>query len=271
MSTLSANLFLASISVYLVDVFNMIDVMLLLACCVIAAIIFVNAFMFFLRRVRRAPKAAMNNSKAVVITGCDSGFGEMTAIHLSSLGYHVVAACLTKDGCDRMGSLVAKAVLCDITKEADVKHLTAETEKLCKAKTYTMWALINNAGIAKGGPLDWIGLDTYYKVMEVNFFGHVRVTKAFLPLLKQQKDSRIVNLSSVAGFYCSANLSAYGASKHAMEGFMKSVREELKPWSIYVSNINPGFMRYDQCTSWPPMSSSSIIITINLFICANCV
>ena len=234
--------------IFLEELLTMIDAMLILACGVITAMIALNTILLCLRRIRGSPKAAMNHSKAVVITGCDSGFGEMTAIHLSSLGYHVVAACLTKDGCDRMKPLVAKAVMCDITKEADVEHLTVETEKLCKAKSFTVWALINNAGIAKGGPLDWIGLDTYYKVMEVNFFGHVRVTKAFLPLLKQQKDSRIVNLSSVAGFYCSANLSAYGASKHAMEGFMKSVREELKPWSIYVSNINPGFMRYCQCT-----------------------
>jgi NAD(P)-dependent dehydrogenase (short-subunit alcohol dehydrogenase family) len=106
-----------------------------------------------------------------------------------------------------------------------------------------LWAVVNNAGIAIGGPLDWIGLDVYRRVMEVNFFGHVLVTKTFLPLLKQQKHSRVVNLSSIAGIGCSANLSAYGASKHAMEGFMKSVRHELMPWNIHVSNINPGFMR----------------------------
>ena len=79
--------------------------------------------------------------------------------------------------------------------------------------------------------------------MDVNFFGHVMVTKAMLPLLKVSPESRVVNMSSLAGLTCSANLSAYGASKHAIEGFMKSVRHELSPWNIYVSNINPGFMR----------------------------
>ena len=221
----------------------MIDRMQILSSVMTAVIVCCNVFFACLRRVLRPRKARMSHWKCVVITGCDSGFGEMAAVHLSSLGYHVVAACLTAEGRDRIHPVVARAVLCDITRDEDVSHLVSETEELCRAKQYSLWAVVNNAGIAMGGPLDWISLDVYRRVMDVNFFGHVRVTKAMLPLLKQQKHSRVINMSSILGLYCSANLSAYGASKHALEGFMKSVREELKPWSIYVSNINPGFMR----------------------------
>ena len=135
------------------------------------------------------------------------------------------------------------AVICDITKPKEVVNLVEETEKICQEHNAKLWAVINNAGIAIGGPLDWIDLDIYRRVMEVNFFGHVNITKHMLPLLKQTKHSRVINLSSIAGQGCSANLSAYGASKHAMEGFMKSARHELAPWNIHVSNINPGFMR----------------------------
>ena len=221
----------------------MFDILLLLSIAISAVVILLNIVFYGIRRWQFQTAARMNHSKAIVITGCDSGFGEKTAIHLSGLGYHVIAGCLTKEGQERMQPLVAKSVICDITVEADVEKLKVETAKLCETKQYRLWAVINNAGIALSGPLDWISMDIYRKVMEVNFFGHVRVTKAMLPLLKCQKHSRIINLSSIAGFYCSANLSASGASKHAMEGFMKSVREELKPWNIYVSNVNPGFMR----------------------------
>lgn len=222
----------------------MFDFMLLVALSVAAVTLCFNILLTCVLRWKPR-KAKMNNSKVVVITGCDSGFGEMTAVRLSGLGYHVVAACLTSEGRDRIQTLVAKAVVCDITKLKDVENLVQVTDDLCNSKQYSLWALVNNAGIALSGPLDWISMDIYHKVMDVNFFGHVQVTKLMLPLLKRQKHSRIINLSSIAGFYCSANLSAYGASKHAMEGFMKSIREELRPWGIYVSNVNPGFMRWD--------------------------
>ncbi|CAM9643370.1 unnamed protein product, partial [Ectocarpus fasciculatus] len=180
----------------------------------------------------------------IVVTGCDSGFGELSAVRLSKRGFKVVAACLTKEGADRVRDSVATAVVCDITKEADVARLVKETEELVVSLNGHLWALINNAGIASSGPLDWVQLDSYRRIMEVNFFGHVSVTKAMLPLLKQCGQSRIINLSSLAGLLGGANLSAYSASKHAMEGFMKSLVSELRPWHIYMCNINPAFMRY---------------------------
>jgi NAD(P)-dependent dehydrogenase (short-subunit alcohol dehydrogenase family) len=79
--------------------------------------------------------------------------------------------------------------------------------------------------------------------MEVNFFAVVAVTKAFLPLLRRTPESRVVNVSSLAGITGSPALGPYCASKHAVEGMTKCVREELSHWSIHMSNINPGFMR----------------------------
>lgn len=182
-------------------------------------------------------------NNVVVITGCDSGFGEMTAIKLSKMGFHVVAACLTTKGVAKMKNVAALTIQCDITKEKDVEELTAATTKYIESKGLRLWGLVNNAGIAVGRCLDWMTMDLYRKVMDVNFFGHVHVTKCFLPLLKHSKNSRIVNLSSMAGLNGMGGLSAYCASKFAMEAFMKSLRDEMRAWNIHVSNINPGFMK----------------------------
>lgn len=209
-------------------------------------IMILNALSYLIRIAFHSGKAKINpRSLVVVITGCDSGFGKMSAVRLSGLGFNVVAGCLTQEGAERVRGEVARAVLCDITKEEDVDKLIKETNSLVASLNGHLWAVVNNAGIASSGPLDWVTLTNYRRIMEVNFFGHVSVTKAMLPLLKKCEGSRVINLSSMAGLTAGTNLSAYSASKHAMEGFMKSTVSELRPWKIYVCNINPAFMRYE--------------------------
>jgi NAD(P)-dependent dehydrogenase (short-subunit alcohol dehydrogenase family) len=191
-----------------------------------------------------AKKCVMDYQQfAIVITGCDSGFGEMSSRRFSEMGFHVISGCMTEDGVKRLSNVVSVAILCDVTKESDVNQLAQQTDLYLKKKNLKLWAIVNNAGIGNSGAFDWIPTQTIRKVMEVNFFGVVHVTKAFLPLLKQTKNSRIINLSSVAGFHSAPMMGAYAASKHAVEGLMKSVRAELKPWNIQVVNINPGFFR----------------------------
>lgn len=210
-----------------------------------AGILFFNLFSAAIHRIFHGGKAQINpRCLVVVITGCDSGFGELSAVRFSQMGFKVVAGCLTSAGAQRLKDSVAVSIECDITKDEDVAKLVTETSKMVDSVNGHLWAVVNNAGIATGGPLDWVTVDSYRKTMDVNFFGHVSVTKAMLPLLKQCGESRIINLSSVAGILGGANLSSYSASKHAMEGFMKSIAPELIPWHIYVCNINPAFMRY---------------------------
>jgi NAD(P)-dependent dehydrogenase (short-subunit alcohol dehydrogenase family) len=79
--------------------------------------------------------------------------------------------------------------------------------------------------------------------MDVNFFGHVAMTKKFLPLLIAKRDSRVVNICSVAGYFALESLSAYCASKYALESFSDCLRREMFPWNLRVSIIEPGFMR----------------------------
>jgi len=79
--------------------------------------------------------------------------------------------------------------------------------------------------------------------MNVNFFGHVAMTKKFLPLLITKRNSRVVNMCSSTGFLAIPNTSAYSASKHALEAFFDCLRREMYPWGLHVSIIEPGTLR----------------------------
>jgi short-subunit dehydrogenase len=112
-----------------------------------------------------------------------------------------------------------------------------------KNKTDTLYALVNNAGIDQDGLIDWISLDFMRKMMEVNFFGHVAMTKTFLPLLLTKRGSRVVNLCSVAGYLTAPSMASYCATKYAFESFSDCLRREMFPWGLHVSIIEPSYMR----------------------------
>lgn len=213
-----------------------------IACVITPIVVFCNAWsslllLVFRRRAEHSPSQCV-----VVITGCDTGFGYMTSIKLAGLGYVVVSGCLTDEGIARLKDVVATVVKLNVTSESDIKELVAATDKTCMARNAKLWAVINNAGIGPAGCLDWTPVSLYRQCMEINYFAVVAISQAFLPLLKRCPNSRIINLSSLAGFFGGCMLGPYSASKHAVEGFAKSLRNELKPWNIHVSNVNPGFM-----------------------------
>ena len=165
-----------------------------------------TAYLFFggKRHLRIQPEKCI-----IVITGCDSGFGLMSCKKLSKMGYLVVAACLQADSVVALKDTVALAVQCDITKQADVARLVQQTEDLAAKRKAVLWTLVNNAGVANSGNIDWISSSACRKVMEVNFFALFEVTRAFLPMLKKTKDSRIINLSSCAGLAGSYQMGPY--------------------------------------------------------------
>lgn len=191
---------------------------------------------------------------AVVITGCDSGFGLDLALACQAKGYHVFCCCLKQDSLqvflqkERMTPLVV-----DVCSDQDVDNLrkvvldwvkTGES----KEKRF-LHAVVNNAGIGNGGLVDWIGMDVYQKNMDVNCMGQIRVVKAFLPFLKDQyassmqlyKDARIVNMISMAGLVYAMGMTPYSASKFAAEGFSNALRLELRDFGIKVITMNPSF------------------------------
>ncbi|MPC60890.1 D-beta-hydroxybutyrate dehydrogenase, mitochondrial [Portunus trituberculatus] len=165
--------------------------------------------------------------KAVLITGCDSGFGFALAKHLDSLGFRVVAGCLAQDG-EGAKQLRASAsprlhtIQLDITSVDEVRHAVQEVEALIP-EGEVLWGLVNNAGLSTFGEVEWVQEHTFRKILEVNLMGMVTVTKAFLPLIRKAK-GRVVNVSSMYGRMGNVRRSPYVLSKYAVEGFTDCLR-----------------------------------------------
>jgi NAD(P)-dependent dehydrogenase (short-subunit alcohol dehydrogenase family) len=182
------------------------------------------------------------NGKYVLISGCDTGFGHGLAIELDKQGFNVLAGVLLQDNVTSLkNELSPKATVfrLDITKQEDIDAAF----ELVKEKTNTLHALVNNAGIGVSGYIDCTSMEVMRKVMDVNYFGHVAMTKKFLPLLIAKRDSRVINICSLAGFVTFPSVSAYCASKYALESFSDCLRREMYPWGLRVSIIEPGLMR----------------------------
>ena len=180
--------------------------------------------------------------KYVLISGCDTGFGHLLAIELDKQGFNVFASIYNKDNETSMkNELSSRAIVfcLDITQQEQVDA----AYRIVKDKTNTLHALVNNAGIDQDNLIDWLTLDFMKNMMEVNYFGHVSMTKTFLPLLIAKSGSRVVNVCSVAGYLAAPSMSSYCASKFALESFSDCLRREMYPWGLHVSIIEPSYMR----------------------------
>lgn len=183
-----------------------------------------------------------SQGKYVLISGCDTGFGHGLAVELDKQGFHVFAGVYngaSKDLLTKQLSSRAVVFPLDITQQRDIES----AYELVKEKTNVLHALVNNAGIIISGYIDWVSVEAMRNVMDVNFFGHVAMTKMFLPLLVAKRDSRVVNICSIAGFISGPANSAYSASKYALESFSDCLRREMAVWGLRVSIIEPGIMR----------------------------
>ncbi|UJR14371.1 hypothetical protein I4U23_001367 [Adineta vaga] len=182
------------------------------------------------------------NGKYVLISGCDSGFGHGLALELDKQGFHVVAGVFLPESIVSLkNKLSPKATVfrLDITKQEDIDAAF----ELITSKTKVLHALVNNAGIADGYLIDWTSMEVMRKVMNINLFGHIAMTKTFLPLLIVKRYSRVINVSSISGYVSFAGTSAISSANHALEAFSDCLRREMMPWNLYVSIIQPGAMR----------------------------
>ena len=178
---------------------------------------------------------------AVLITGASTGIGRACALHLAGLGHRVFAGVRKEaDG----AALVAEAskvtpVLLDVVKAASIDAAARTVAEALGAAPLA--GLVNNAGVSGGGPQEYLGLDEWRRVFEVNLFGAVAVTKAFMPLLRRAASgARIVNMSSISGRVAAPFLGPYCASKHALEAVTASLRLELRPWGMHAATVEPG-------------------------------
>jgi 11-cis-retinol dehydrogenase len=182
------------------------------------------------------------NGKYVLISGCDTGFGHTLAVELDKQGFHIFAGVFDSSSESSLrATLSQRAVVfrLDINRQEDIDAALA----LVQGKTNSLHALVNNAGISTSGYIDWMTMESMRQIMDVNFFGHVAMTKTFLPLLISKRNSRVVNICSVAGIVSAPMKSAYSASKYALESFSDCLRREMAPWGLWVSIVEPGPMR----------------------------
>ncbi|XP_066954519.1 D-beta-hydroxybutyrate dehydrogenase, mitochondrial-like [Macrobrachium rosenbergii] len=182
--------------------------------------------------------------KCVLITGCDTGIGYALALHLHDQGFRVFAGCLLADtggeGAQqlrRLGSSRLHVLQMDVTQQEQIEDALQQTKKLIPDGE-GLWAVVNNAGVTAFGEVEWVPLDTYRRITDINLFGLIGVTKAFLPLVRRSQ-GRVVNIASVCGHITRAGLSPYVLSKFAMEGFSDCLRHEMKPWGVDVCIIEP--------------------------------
>jgi NAD(P)-dependent dehydrogenase (short-subunit alcohol dehydrogenase family) len=179
---------------------------------------------------------------SVLITGASSGIGEACTLFLDKAGYQVFAAVRQKDDCERLKKIGSKnlhPLILDVTEEEQIKEAHEYINQSVGEEG--MYGLVNNAGIAVGGPLEFVPIDQLRNQMEVNFFGAVAVTQAFIPLIRHAR-GRIIFNGSIAGRFASPYKGPYSASKFALEAVADVLRIELRPWDIRVSMIEAGFV-----------------------------
>ncbi|KAL9952495.1 hypothetical protein ACROYT_G039762 [Oculina patagonica] len=178
--------------------------------------------------------------KAVLITGCDSGFGYELAKKLDAQGLRVFAACLTSEGEAKLKnecSQELRTLKLDVAESNEVQNAL----ELVKSNlpSQGLWAVVNNAGIANPGLIEWQTVEEMKRIVDVNLWGMVSVTKAFLPLLKQTK-GRIVNVASSSGRVSTPGVAAYCISKYGVEAFSDALRNEMRHFGLKVHIIEPG-------------------------------
>jgi len=186
----------------------------------------------------------MAEERIAVVTGSSSGIGLLTAVELALNGYCVVA---TMRNLGSSGKLEEAAQKAGVRDRIEVRRLDiTEFQSLPEAVEAIVRdhgrinLLVNNAGFSVAGFAEDMTLDELRQQLETNFFGNVAMTKAVLPVMRAQKSGHIITVTSVAGRLGQPMLSAYSASKYALEGWSESLRLETHSLGILVALVEPG-------------------------------
>ena len=184
--------------------------------------------------------------KKVVITGVSTGIGYSSAKILCDSGYRVFGSVRKQEDAEKITSEFGAnftPLIFDVTDSKGIQ----ENAQIVKGELIpgeALAGLVNNAGVAMGGPINLIDTDIFRKQFEVNFFGLIEVTKTFLPMLGAVKNSmqqgKIINISSVSGRRAHPFVAPYTASKFAVEAFSDALRREMLLYGVDVILIEPG-------------------------------
>jgi len=178
----------------------------------------------------------------VLITGCSSGFGYLTALDLARRGDRVFATMRNPAGAPTLADTAEHENLplsvhqLAVRDTDSIEHTVTEISQL----TDTIDVLINNAGLSVQGPIETLADDELHDQLDTNVGGVVRMVRAVAPLMRAQHAGTIINISSLAGLMGIPFEGAYAASKHAIEAISEALRFELAPFGVQVLLIEPG-------------------------------
>ena len=181
-------------------------------------------------------------NRTAVVTGAASGIGRAIAISLARRGCHLALADINEPQLAQTAELAASPGVRISRQRLDVadRAAVASFPAAVLEQHGRVDILVNNAGVALGGTFEQVSEADFEWLFDINFWGVVRMTRAFLPHLRGSDDARIVNLSSLYGLLSPPGQTAYSASKFAVRGFSQSLRYELEGSHIGVTVVHPG-------------------------------
>lgn len=186
-----------------------------------------------------------NDSKVWLITGSSTGFGRALAEAVLKTGYRLIATARKPEQLqelvDQYPTTVLKVVTLDVTNPEQIKIALQEA----MTAFHRIDILVNNAGYGLIGALEEVSDEQIRRNFETNFFGAINMIRSILPIMRKQQSGHIINITAIAGFNNETGFSIYGATKFALEGVSESLREEVKPFGIKVTIVEPGPFRTD--------------------------
>jgi len=178
--------------------------------------------------------------RTAVVTGAAGGIGRAIALSLARRGCHLALADLDEAGMAETAELTRGVRVSRHRVDVADRIAVAEFPSIVAAEHGGVDVLVNNAGVAVGGTFEQVSDEDFEWLFEINFWGVVRMTRAFLPLLRASGDARVVNISSVYGLIAPPEQVAYASSKFAVRGFSEALRHELEGSGIGVTVVHPG-------------------------------
>ena len=170
---------------------------------------------------------------AIFVTGASTGIGRASAERLAAAGYDVIPGLRRPD---TLPDPVKESVTIDLADPASIGPACAEVLDRAGGR---LVGLVNNAGYTVSGPFEALDLDDWRAQFEVNFFGHLAITRALLPALLAAH-GRVVNVGSVGGRFSAPFIGPYSASKFAIRAWSDAIRIELAPQGVHVALVEPG-------------------------------
>ncbi|MEM1327740.1 MAG: SDR family oxidoreductase [Bacteroidota bacterium] len=186
------------------------------------------------------------NGKWVWITGASSGIGEALSYALADRGANLILSSrkqadleAVKANCAPTSKVIIQVL--DVAQQASFQQITEDL----LAETGSIDILINNAGVSQRGLAQNTDIAVDRRIMEINYFGAIALTKTVLPYMLERNSGHFVAISSLVGKFGSPMRTTYAASKHALHGFFDSLRAELHMTNIKVTLVCPGYIRTD--------------------------